>query len=290
MLKGIKESKQVNASHIPSNQKIQRPLEPGPVSTGCPRRLKSWPLWRQRDFCHQRQWSQDISKPPAAWRADFWKDVSLPRASCIRAAPATIRFAFSNALRTRWVPVSLQHVFWIGTRQLGRGWCWWALRTSVPLWFLPPVSWDVPLTPRHVVGPSTPPARTAAPHGQALCNHPRQKSKRLLCVSTRLFSKKIFWGWRHMLIINTRTPPTQSERVWKRFERFSRTAFLVSCSDDINLLLRTPASAFPFPALGASPELGHLWWQVTFELMDYLLKLPSPASSTCCAVEDVLIF
>lgn len=54
-------------------------------------------------------------------------------------------------------------------------------------------------------------------------------------------------------------PPTQSERVWKRFERFSRTAFLVSCSDDINLLLHMPASAFPFPALGASPESGHLW-------------------------------
>lgn len=93
-----------------------------------------------------------------------------------------------------------------------------------------------------------------------------------------------------MLIINIRTPHTQSERVWKWCEGLNRTAFLVSCSDDINPLLCPPASAFPFPALGASPELGHLWWQVTFELMDYVLKMPSPASSTLYAAVDILIF
>lgn len=61
-----------------------------------------------------------------------------------------------------------------------------------------------------------------------------------------------------MLIINIHTPHTHSERVWKLFEWLNGTAFLVSCSDYIKPLLCTPASAFPFPALGASPESGHL--------------------------------
>lgn len=117
----------------------------------------------------------------------------LPSHSILHpSCPGHHQVRLQQRLANAMSPVSLQHVFWIGTWQLGRGWCWWALRTSVPLWFLPPVSWDVPLTPRHVVGPSTLPARTAATHGQALCNLPRQKSEGLLCVSTRLFQRRYF--------------------------------------------------------------------------------------------------
>lgn len=118
---------------------------------------------------------------PSAWLADFWKEFSLPIASHVQDAPATIRFTSSNALQMQWVQFLCSMCFELGHNS-------WAclmlmsFENQLACVSSPPVSRDVPLAPWHIFNPSTLLVCTTATHWQALCNCPWQKSERLLCV------------------------------------------------------------------------------------------------------------
>lgn len=100
--------KQLNTSYqLPSNQKIKRPRQFGPVSTGCAQRAKSWPLWRKQEFAIGCGGARISPKPPSAWQAAFFKEIPLPTAP-------SIRFAFSNTLQVQRALLRCRMCFKLG--------------------------------------------------------------------------------------------------------------------------------------------------------------------------------
>lgn len=163
------------------------------MSTGCTRRVKSWPLWRQQDFCHQLQWRQDITGPPLPDWQIFGRSSPFPWHLLSRLPqppsglpPATCKCdesCFTVACVLNWDTTAGPYFMLM------------SFENQCACVSSPPVSWDVPLAPQHIFNPSTLLLCTTATHWQALCNRPWQKSQGLLSVSTRLFQRRYFEDW-----------------------------------------------------------------------------------------------